>query len=83
MIAMVIRMKYPRLKQIRIEHYLTQKQVSQILVCSQNCYSKYERGDREMPLRFWIQLAKYYHVSLDFLAGRTDNRDPHYFTANQ
>ena len=76
-------MKYPRLKQIRIERHLTQKQISQLLACSQNCYSKYERGECEMPLAYWIQLAKYYQVSLDYLAGRTDNRKPHYFTEQQ
>ncbi len=75
----MIRMKYPRLRQMRIENHMTQKDVAEQLACSQNCYSKYERGEREMPLRYWVQLAGYYRVSLDYLAGRTDKKEPHHF----
>ena len=51
---------------MRIENHMTQKDVAEQLACSQNCYSKYERGEREMPLRYWVQLAGYYRVSLDY-----------------
>ena len=71
----MIRMKYPRLRQMRIENHMTQKDVAEQLACSQNCYSKYERGEREMPLRYWVQLARCYRVSLDDLGERTSEKE--------
>ena len=58
---------------MREDNDLTQKQVSQLLLCDQSLYSKYERGEREIPLRIIIALADFYKVSVDYLIGRTDN----------
>lgn len=62
-----------RIKDMREDHDLTQKQVSQMLLCDQSLYSKYERGEREIPIKILITLADFYKVSVDYLIGRTDN----------
>lgn len=50
----------------------TQADIADLLGISQQHYSMYERGDRELPMHHFITLAKYYNVSLDYLAGLTD-----------
>ena len=60
-----------RIRDLREDADLTQKQVAELLFCDQSLYSKYERGERDLPLKLAIQLADFYHVSLDYLAGRT------------
>ena len=59
-----------KIRDIREDSDLTQKQVAEFLMCDQSLYSKYERGERDIPLRLLIKLADYYEVSLDYLAGR-------------
>ncbi len=61
-----------RIKDMREDNDLTQKQISQMLMCDQSLYSKYERGEREIPLKLIVTLADFYNVSVDYLAGRTD-----------
>ena len=58
---------------MREDNDITQKQISAILNCDQSLYSKYERGEREMPLALIIKLADYYNISIDYLVERTDN----------
>ena len=60
---------YPRLRDMREDHDLTQTQVAQILGTVQQQYSKYETGVQEIPFRHVIALAKLYNVSIDYLAG--------------
>ncbi|MBQ2848377.1 MAG: helix-turn-helix transcriptional regulator [Clostridia bacterium] len=62
-----------RIKDMREDNDLTQKQISEMLLCDQSLYSKYERGEREIPLKILVALADYYKVSIDYLIGRTDN----------
>lgn len=62
-----------RIKDMREDNDFTQKQISQLLLCDQSLYSKYERGEREIPLRIIVALADFYKVSVDYLIGRTDN----------
>lgn len=62
-----------RIKDMREDNELTQKQISQMLLCDQSLYSKYERGEREIPLKILVTLADHYKVSIDYLIGRTDN----------
>ena len=64
---------YLRIKDIREDNDLTQKQIASLLTCDQSLYSKYERGEREMPLSLMIKLADFYKTSVDYLVGRTDN----------
>ncbi len=61
-----------RIKDLREDHDLTQTQIAKILMCDQSLYSKYERGEREIPLSLLIKLADFYDTSLDYLACRTD-----------
>lgn len=64
-----------RIRDLREDSDLTQSEVARYLLCDQSLYSKYERGEREIPLRLFISLARYYNVSLDYLAGLTDKRE--------
>lgn len=64
-----------RIRDLREDADLTQKQIAEILMCDQSLYSKYERGERPLPLELAIQLADFYKVSLDYLVGRTDQRE--------
>ena len=60
-----------RIRDLREDRDLTQKEVAALLHCDQSLYSKYERGERLPPLDLAIRLADYYGVSLDYLTGRT------------
>ena len=60
---------------MREDRDLTQKQISEMLVCDQSLYSKYERCEREVPLALIVKLADFYGVSVDYLIGRTNNPD--------
>ncbi len=53
---------------------LKQKEIAEYLGIQQTVYSRYERGFQTIPLELLIRLADYYHVSLDYLTGRTDKR---------
>ena len=61
-----------RIRDMREDNDLTQKQISEILNCDQSLYSKYERGEREIPLASVIKLADYYNTSIDYIVGRSD-----------
>ena len=63
-----------RIRDLREDADLTQKQIAELLVCDQSLYSKYERGERVLPLELAMQLADFYKVSLDYLVGRTDKK---------
>ena len=65
---------YFRIKDLREDKDLVQKEVAGILGITTQQYSLYERGDREIPLHHAIKLAEFYHVSLDYLAGLTNNK---------
>ncbi len=61
-----------RIRDLREDADLSQKEVAQLLLCDQSLYSKYERGERPLPLDLAVKLADFYQVSLDYLVGRTD-----------
>ena len=63
-----------RIRDLREDADLTQKEIAELLMCDQSLYSKYERGERALPLELAVQLADFYKVSLDYLAGRTDDK---------
>lgn len=71
-IKSVMRMEL-RIRDLREDNDLTQQHIAKILLCDQSLYSKYERGEREIPLSLLIKLADYYNTSLDYLVGRTSN----------
>ena len=66
---------YPRLKTLRIGAGLNQTEVAELLNVQQNQYSRYERGERELPMHQFIVLAEYYNVSLDYMVGLSDVRE--------
>ncbi len=66
--------KLERLRNLREDHDLTQKQIGEILNISQRSYAHYEAGTREIPIDMLIRLADYYKVSLDYLTSRTDKK---------
>ena len=66
-----------RIRDMREDADLTQRQVADYLHCDQSLYSKYERGERAIPLAAMIELAKLYKTSLDYLAGLTSQRKPY------
>lgn len=68
-------MHWKRIKDLRIDHDLTQQQVADILHCQREVYRRYENGTRELPFSYAIILAEHYHVSLDYLAGLTDKKE--------
>ncbi|HJI91559.1 MAG TPA: helix-turn-helix domain-containing protein [Oscillospiraceae bacterium] len=61
---------YKRIRDLREDHDLTQKQVAKILNCSQQVYSNYELGQRDIPTAILIKLADYYNVTTDYILGR-------------
>lgn len=65
---------YQRLKDLREDKDLTQKAIAVLLKTTPQQYSLWERGDREIPLHHAITLAKFYQVSLDYLAGLTNRK---------
>lgn len=66
-------MLYKRIRDLREDNDLTQKEMGQILSCSQRVYSNYERGELDIPTDILVKLANYYDVSVDYLLNRTKN----------
>ena len=66
----VIDMYLPRLRDLREDSDLTQRQVAEILGIDQRVYSTDETGKRDLPLQHLITLADFYHVTTDYLLGR-------------
>lgn len=65
---------YQRLKDCREDNNYTQAEIAKLLGTYQTHYSKYERGERELPMHLFIVLARFYNVSLDYLAGLTNDK---------
>ena len=66
-----------RIRELREDGNLSQKEMAEYLLCDQSLYSKYERGERQLPLGFADRLADYFGTSVDYLLGRTDQREPY------
>ncbi|MBE7000694.1 MAG: helix-turn-helix transcriptional regulator [Ruminococcaceae bacterium] len=66
-------MIYQRIRDLREDKDMTQKQLATILNCSQRIYSNYERGDVDIPTEILIKLADFHNVSIDYLLNRTSN----------
>lgn len=63
---------WERLKIIREQREYKQKEIAEYLGTTQQYYSDYENGKRDIPIRIYIKLADFYNVSIDYLAGRTN-----------
>ncbi|MBP3327912.1 MAG: helix-turn-helix transcriptional regulator [Clostridia bacterium] len=68
-------MYYPRLKDLREDRDLMQKEIAAVLGIDQRVYSNYETGKREIPTRFVVKLADFYKTSTDYILGRTNKPD--------
>ena len=68
---------YRRIRDLREDSDLLQKDIADYLKCTQVCYSHYENGKRDIPTDVLIKLAAYYHTSIDYLLGVTDKREPY------
>ena len=68
-------MRYERIRNLREDKDMTQKEMGTILSCSQRVYSNYERGDLDIPTEILIKLANYHNVSTDYLLNRTNKKE--------
>lgn len=68
---------YRRIRDLREDKDLLQKDLAAYLQCSQVCYSSYELGKRDIPTDVLIKLAQFHGTSVDYLLGRTDVKEPY------
>ena len=68
---------YPRLRDLRNDAELSQTEFAKMLGMSQTGYSKYETGENDIPTQVLIAIAQYYHTSVDYLLGLTDEPKPY------
>ena len=68
---------FERIRNLREDNDITQKEISEYLFCDQSLYSKYERGLRAVPVEVIIKLAHYYGASTDYILGLTDRKAPY------
>lgn len=66
-----------RIKDLREDRDLTQREIAAYLHIKQNTYSQYETGQRQLPIDILIALARYYKTSTDYLLGLTDETKPY------
>ena len=66
-----------KIRDLREDRDLTQKEIAEYLHIKQNTYSQYENGQRQLPIPTLIKLAKYYGVSTDYILCLTDNPKPY------
>jgi len=64
---------YPRIRDLREDHDMSQTELAKKLGMSQTGYSKYETGENDIPTSILIELARLYNTSIDYLLGETDN----------
>lgn len=67
-------MYYPRLRELREDSDLVQKEVAAVLGIDQRVYSNYETGKREIPTSYVVKLARLYKTSTDYILGLTDKK---------
>ena len=70
-------LKFENIRSLRIDNGYTQKQIGDYLGISQNTYSQYEIGVLNYPIDALIKLADFYNVSVDYLLGRTNQKEPY------
>lgn len=70
-------MVYKRIRQLREDKDILQKDIANYLNCTQVCYSRYELGLRDIPTEILIKLAQYHNTSVDYLLGITNEIEPY------
>ena len=68
---------YQRIRDLREDKDLTQKQIGQLLNMSRTGYNQYEIGKNDVPTKILIELAKFYNTSIDYILGLTDEIKPY------
>jgi len=68
---------FERIRNLRIDNNFTQKDIAKILNIKQNTYSQYEIGTLRYPVDVLIKLSLHYNVSIDYLVGITDTKEPY------
>jgi len=68
-------MPYRRIRDLREDTDLSQREIAEILHMHKTTYTRYETGEREIPLNIAILLAKHYKVSLDYIAGLSEHKE--------
>lgn len=76
-------MRFKRLRDLREDNDILQKDVAKLLGISQQYYSEYEIGKKQIPINYLIELAKYYHTSIDYIVGLSDERYPKKYEKNK
>ena len=66
---------YRRIRDLREDNDYTQKDIAKMLNCSQQAYSKYELGQRDIPTEILIALAKFYNTTSDYILELSDERN--------
>jgi len=69
--------QYYRIRELREDNDWTQKKIAEYLNCSQQAYSSYELGQRDVPIQVLIKLSELYGTSVDFLLGLTKKKEPY------
>lgn len=67
-------MIYTRIRDLREDKDLSQREMGEILSCSQRVYSNYERGELDIPTEILIKFAKFHKTSTDYILGLTDKK---------
>lgn len=65
---------YPRIRNLCEDKDLTQREMGEILSCSQRVYSNYERGELDIPTEILIKLAKFHNTTTDYILGLTNKK---------
>lgn len=68
---------YDRIRNLREDRDLKQRELADYLKCSPRTYSNYECGDLDIPTEYLIELHRYYDTSVDYLLGLTDEKEPY------
>lgn len=68
---------YKRIRELREDRDLLQKELAEYLHCTQVAYSRYELGLRDIPTDVLIAIAKFHGTSTDYLLGLTDRKSPY------
>ncbi len=68
---------YERIRNLREDKDLTQKQIGEILHMSQTGYNQYETGKNDIPTKVLIELSKFYNTSTDYILGLTNETKPY------
>ena len=70
-------MLFQRLEDLRIDNDKTQLEIADLLGCQREVYRRYEKGTRQIPIDFLMKLALFYNISIDYIVGITDNKQPY------